>query len=260
VDLVRPMSTKNAYPSLAGRHVFLSGGATGIGAAMVAAFAAQNAHVSFVDIDDEAARALAKTCNDMGGRVTGRICDVRDVTAYQSVLEDARREYGPIEVLVNNAASDDRHSIENVDAAYWDERLAVNLRHQFFAAQAVRDGMRELGRGVIINLGSTVWLFGAPHCIVYATAKAAVTGMTRSMARELGPEGIRVNCIVPGWVMTERQRRLYMNPASEEQIDSRQCLRTRIEPDDIAAMALFLASDDARSCTGQNFIVDAGWT
>ncbi len=247
----------NTYPSLSGRHVFLSGGASGIGAAMVAAFVAQGARVSFVDIDGDAAREAAAAS---GPDVLGLACDIRDVPAYQAAIEEARVRQGPIEVLINSAASDTPHRIEEVDLGFWDERQAVNLRHYFFAAQAARPFMRDLGRGSIINMGSTVWLFGAPTCIAYATAKAAVTGMTRSMAREVGPEGIRVNCIVPGWVMTERQRRVYMNPTSEAQIDSRQCLRIRIEPDDIAAMALFLASDDARSCTGQNFIVDAGWT
>ncbi|MCC5972971.1 MAG: SDR family oxidoreductase [Rubellimicrobium sp.] len=248
------------FPSLADRHVFVSGGASGIGLAMVSAFARQGSKVSFVDIDADAVSACISATSGQRHPVNGTACDVRDIARYQTTLAAAAQVHGPVDILVNNAASDARHRIETVGPDDWDRHLAVNLKHYFFAAQAVRPGMRDMGRGTIINLGSIVWRFGAPDCIAYSTAKAGVTGMTRSMARELGPEGIRVNCILPGWVMTDRQRRDHVTPEAEAQIDSRQCLRTRIAPDDIAAMALFLASDEARSCTGQDYIVDAGWT
>jgi len=162
-------------------------------------------------------------------------------------------------VLVNNAGNDDRHRIENVSVDYWDERIQVNLRHQFFAAQAVRPQMRDSGGGSIVNLGSISWMQGEADCIAYVTAKSAVNGLTRGLARELGAENIRVNCVVPGWIMTKRQLELWVTPEGEKQIDERQCLRGRLYPPDIARMVLWLASEDSRMCTSQNFIVDGGW-
>ena len=169
------------------------------------------------------------------------------------------REDGPIRALVNNAANDDRHRVEGVSVDYWDERMAVNLRHQFFAAQAVRPQMRDAGGGSIVNLGSVSWMIGEADCIAYVTAKSAVNGLTRGLARELGPERIRVNCVVPGWVMTERQLALWVTPEGEALIDRSQCLPGRLHPPDIARMVLWLAADDSRMCSSQNFIVDAGW-
>lgn len=201
-----------SFPSLADRHVFVSGGASGIGLAMVSAFAGQGSKVSFVDIDPDAVSACLTATSGHRHPVNGIVCDVRDIADYQTAIATAAQDHGPVDILVNNAASDARHRIEAVAPDDWDNNHALNLKHYFFAAQAVRPGMRDKGRGAIINLGSTVWLFGAPDCIAYSTAKAGVTGMTRSMARELGPEGIRVNCIVPGWVMTDRQRRDHVRP------------------------------------------------
>ena len=186
-------------------------------------------------------------------------CDLRDVEALQAAVAKIMAVDGDIAVLVNNAANDDRHRIEDVTAAYWDDRIAVNLRHQFFAAQAVIPGMRRRGGGSIINFGSMTWHASEGGYPAYATCKAAVEGLTRSLARDLGPDRIRVNTIIPGWVMTERQMRLWLDAEGEAEIARRQCLKDKLQPDDVARMALFLAADDSRMCTAQNFIVDAGW-
>ena len=238
------------YPSLRGRHVLVTGGATGIGAAMVAAFAAQGSAVTFLDVATEAGAALAAGID----RATFCACDVTDLEALVAAIAAA----GPVDVLVNNAASDDRHAVAAVTPGYWDDRMAVNLRHLFFAAQAVVPAMRARGRGVILNLGSISWHLGLPDLVLYQTAKAAIEGLTRGLARELGRDNIRVATIVPGNVRTPRQRRWY-TPEGEAAIVAAQCLDARIEPADVAALALFLASDDARMCTGHDYWVDAGW-
>jgi NAD(P)-dependent dehydrogenase (short-subunit alcohol dehydrogenase family) len=250
------------YPSLRDQVVFVSGGASGIGAEIVTQFARQGAQVAFVDIDDHSAAALLASLAAEGAPAPFyQRCDIRDIAALRSAIAAVITRHGPVTTLVNSAASDDPHTIAEVEPDFWDERMARNLRHHFFAAQAVRPAMSKAGGGSIINIGSTVWLFGAPNTIAYATAKAAISGMTRSMARELGPENIRVNCVIPGWVMTERQLKTYINETSEKQIASRQALtHRRIQPIDIANMVMFLAAAESRSCSGQNFIVDAGWT
>jgi NAD(P)-dependent dehydrogenase (short-subunit alcohol dehydrogenase family) len=184
---------------------------------------------------------------------------LREIEDLRAAVATLAERDGPIQVLVNNAGNDDRHRSEEVTVDYWDDRMAVNLRHQFFAAQAVRPQMKAAGGGSIVNFGSITWLVGDPDCPAYVTAKAAVTGLTRALARELGPDRIRVNCIMPGWVMTERQVKLWLTPDGERQIDERQCLPDRLYPADIARMVLFLAADDSRMCSGQNFIVDGGW-
>jgi D-xylose 1-dehydrogenase len=248
------------YPSLTGLAVFVTGGGSGIGASLVEHFCAQGANVSFVDIAEEPSRALVKTISARGYPApVFHNCDLRDVDTLRAAIDQVSGRGGPIRVLVNNAGNDDRHKSQDVTAAYWDDRMAVNLRHQFFAAQAVRPGMRDAGGGSIINLGSITWLVGDGDCPAYVTAKAAITGLTRALAREFGSERIRVNCILPGWVMTERQIKLWLTPEGERQIEDRQCLPDRLQPADIARMALFLASDDSRMCTSQNFIVDGGW-
>lgn len=249
------------YPSIAGQVVFVSGGASGIGAEIVTQFARQGAQVAFVDIDDMAAENLVASLTGDGLLAPFyQRCDIRDIGALRAAIAMVIERFGPVTTLVNSAASDDPHTIAEVEPDYWDERMARNLRHHFFAAQAVRPAMSARGGGSIINIGSTVWLFGAPNTIAYATAKAAISGMTRSMARELGPENIRVNCVIPGWVMTERQLSTYIDAKAEAQISTRQSLSNRrIQPADIANMVLFLAADESRSCAGQNFIVDAGW-
>ena len=249
-----------AYPSLRDRVVFVTGGGSGIGASLVEHFCAQGALVSFVDLAEDASRTLVEAIASAGHRPPDFLpCDLRDVAALQDAVARTQVNHGPIRVLLNNAGNDDRHRTEEVTVAYWDDRMAVNLRHQFFAAQAVRPQMRDAGGGSIVNFGSITWLVGDGDCPAYVTAKAAITGMTRALAREFGPERIRVNCMLPGWVMTERQMRLWLTPEGERQIAERQCLPDRLHAPDIARMALFLAADDSRMCTSQNFIVDGGW-
>ena len=248
------------YPSLEGRSVFITGGGSGIGASLVEHFCRQGAKVGFVDIAEAPSRALVERIAATGAARPDFIaCDLRDIEALREAVAAAARKHGPIRVLVNNAGNDDRHQTEQVTVAYWDERMQVNLRHQFFAAQAVRPQMRDAGGGSIVNFGSITWMVGDPDCPAYVTAKAAITGLTRALARELGPEKIRVNCVLPGWVMTDRQVKMWLTPEGERQIDERQCLRERLYPSDIARMALFLAADDSRMCSSQQFIVDAGW-
>jgi NAD(P)-dependent dehydrogenase (short-subunit alcohol dehydrogenase family) len=242
------------YPSLAGKRVLVTGGATGIGAALVEAFAPQGSRIAFLDIDEAAGRALEK-------RVDGAAflpCDLRDVGALAAAVKAANEALGGIDVLLNNAASDDRHEIDDITPEYWDERIATNLRHQFFAAQAVVPAMRAAGGGVIVNFGSISWHLGLANLVVYQTAKAGIEGLTRALARELGRDNIRVTTIVPGSVQTPRQARWH-SPAEEEEIMAAQCLDGRIQPGDVAALALFLASDDARMCTGHEYFIDAGW-
>ena len=245
-----------AYPSLAGRTVFISGGGSGIGAFIVERFVQQGSRVAFCDVADEPAQALVKRL--VPAPVRYHRCDVRDIAALRATLADIATEWGPITVLVNNAARDDRHAIESVTPEYWDDNLAVNLRHHFFAAQAAAPGMAGAGGGSIINLGSVSWMRGRPEIASYTTAKAAINGLTRTLARELGPRNIRVNCIVPGAIATERQRALWLSPEKERQFLEQQCLKFRLSENDVARAALFLASDKARGITGQNLIVDAG--
>ncbi|MBK7791566.1 MAG: SDR family oxidoreductase [Betaproteobacteria bacterium] len=249
------------YPSLADRVVLVTGGASGIGASIVEHFCAQGARVAFLDIDQEAGKALAATLAGRAPRDPLFIaCDLCDIAALQAGIARARAHFGPIGVLVNNAANDYRHGMETVSVASWDAGIAVNLRHQFFAAQAVAPDMRALHGGSIINLGSISWMIKQGGMPVYTTAKSAIQGLTRSLARDLGPYGIRVNTLVPGWVMTDKQLRMWVDETSSRQIDENQCLPTRLESADIARMALFLAADDSRMCTAQDFIVDGGWS
>ena len=247
------------YPSLAGRTVFISGGATGIGESLVRAFHAQGAKVGFCDLDVTAGEALAARLQD-GLAALFVPCDVTDTAALGVAIDAVRQRFGPIAVLLNNAANDRRHEMADVTSEDFDRLVAVNLKHQFFAAQAVADDMRALGGGSIVNFGSVSWMMKGRGYPVYQACKAGVRGLTRSLARDLGKQGIRVNTIVPGWVMTERQLKLWVKPESGAEIDAAQCLPGRVMGDDIAAMALFLAADDSRMCTAQDYVVDAGWT
>ena len=243
------------YPSLTGQTVFITGGASGIGAEMVAAFAAQRCRVGFLDLDAENSAALdSKTA----GGITYEICDLRDIDALKDGLERLSARLGPASVLVNNAARDDRHDWADVTAAYWDERMQTNLRHMFFAIQAVAPGMIASGGGSIINMGSNSWWEASGGFPAYATAKAAVHGLTRTMARELGKHRIRINTVVPGWIMTERQKQLWATPDALEKQRARQCLPDLIDPVYVARMVLFLASEDAAMCTANNYMVEAG--
>ena len=243
------------YPSLRGKTVFVTGGASGIGAEIVTAFAKQGAKVGFVDMDVARSEALLAALDGTHGFAPG---DLRDIDALKAAFAALAEKLGPAEVLVNNAARDDRHDWREVTPAYWDERQNNNLRHMFFAIQAVADGMIAAGGGSIINMGSNSWWEAGGGFPAYTTAKAAVHGLTRTMARDLGDHRIRVNTVVPGWIMTERQKQLWVTPeALAKQID-RQCLPDAIDPVYVARMVLFLASDDSAACSAQNFMVEGG--
>ena len=256
-----PRTPSARFPSLRGRSIFVTGGATGIGAAMVSGFAEQGARVAFVDVAEAASQELARQIGAAGHAVPWwRTCDVRDIAALQSAVADASAEIGDFAVLVNNVASDDRHTLESVTPAYYDERMAINERPGLFAIQAAVPGMKRLGFGAIINLGSTGWQAkgGAYPC--YAIAKSSVNGLTRGLAVELGRDRIRINTVSPGWVMTDRQVRMWLDADGERELKRNQCLPDRIQPHDIAAMVMFLAADEGAMCTAQEFKVDAGRT
>ncbi|MXP28228.1 SDR family oxidoreductase [Porphyrobacter algicida] len=253
-----PTAGSAVYPSLAGKRVIISGGGSGIGAGIVTGFVSQGAHVAFVDVQDDESNALADRLAANGIKPIYRHCDITDTQSYIDCLHELTQTLGGCDVLINNAANDDRHKTAEVTPDYWDERMAVNLKHQFFAAKAVVPTMREAGGGSIINLGSISWHLGLEDLTLYQTAKAAIEGLTRSLARDFGRDNIRVNAIIPGNVKTPRQMKWY-SPEGEAEIVSAQCLDGRIQPSDIAAMAMFLASDDARFCTAHNYWVDAGW-
>jgi NAD(P)-dependent dehydrogenase (short-subunit alcohol dehydrogenase family) len=247
------------YPSLRDRVVFITGGASGIGAEHVTQFAAQGAKVAFVDIADDAAQALIAKIEAAGHpKPLYQHCDLKDIAALKAAIGEAGRRLGPITVLVNNAANDQRHKFEDVTVDYWDERMATNLRHQFFAIQAVAPMMRSAGGGSIINFGSVSWHSLQGGMPAYTTAKAAVEGLTRGMARDLGPDKIRVNTVIPGWIMTERQITLWLTPEGESNLMQVQCLKEKLAPVDVTRMVLWLASDDSRMCTAQLWVVDAG--
>lgn len=243
------------YPGLAGKTVFITGGAGGIGAETVRAFAAQGARVGFVDLNADAGQALLA---ELDGQHAFAQCDLRDIEALQAAFERLVAALGEADVLVNNAAHDERHDWREVTPEYWDDRMATNIRHMFFAIQSVAPGMIAKGKGAIVNLGSNSWWECGAGFPAYATAKSAVHGLTRTMARELGDHRIRVNTVVPGWIMTERQKELWVTPeALAKQVD-RQCLPDPIEPIYVARMVLFLASDDAAMCSAGNFMVEGG--
>jgi NAD(P)-dependent dehydrogenase (short-subunit alcohol dehydrogenase family) len=243
------------YRSLADRTVLVTGGASGIGAEIVAAFASQHARVFFLDVDE----AQSRTTVDATG-ADFRLCDLTDIAALRATIAAIEAETGGIDVLVNNAGRDDRHAIAEVEPESWRRSLALNLDHQFFATQAVVPRMAERGRGAIVMLGSVNWMRGRPNFIAYSTAKAAVHGMTRSLARELGPSGIRVNAIAPGAILTERQLKLWTTPEKNQEFLDLQALKFRLDASHVARMALFLGSDESAGCTGANFVVDAGLT
>jgi NAD(P)-dependent dehydrogenase (short-subunit alcohol dehydrogenase family) len=248
--------THAVYPSLAGKTVVITGGGSGIGEVMVEGFARQKSRVFFLDVAKLESQALVTRLGDGTQFIH---CDITDVTALQKTLADIEAQAGPVSVLVNNAANDDRHRLEDVTLAYWEQRLAVNLRHLYFAAQSVVPGMKKAGGGSIINLGSVSWHSAIPELSVYETAKAGIEGMTRALARELGEDNIRVNCVVPGAIRTPRQMKLWHTPEEEAKILAQQCLKARVDPVHVTAMVLFLASDDARMCTAHNYWVDGGY-
>lgn len=241
------------YPSLAGRAVVVTGGATGIGAEIVRALADQGAAVGFIDRDADAGHALA---DDVGAHFA--LADLTDISALRAAIASCEAANGPARVLINNAARDDRHDWRDVSPDYWDERMQTNLRHAFFAIQAVAPGMAEAGGGSIVNMGSNSWHESVGNFPAYATAKAGIEGLTRTMARDLGPDRIRVNTVVPGWIMTERQKTLWLTPEGEARHKAAQCIPEMIDPVWVARMVLFLASDDSAMCTAGAYNVTAG--
>lgn len=244
------------YPSLHGRTVLVSGGASGIGAAIVEAFVGQGARVGFLDFDREAGAALAAR---LGPAALYRFADLRDVESLRAAVREVEAAFGAVTVLVNNAARDDRHVIDEVTPDYWRERMATNIDHHFFAAQAVKPGMVAAGGGSIVSIGSTSYLVSDDSFAAYKTAKSATVGLVRALARELGGHGIRVNCLLPGWIMTARQREKWVKPDSLKTILERQCVKRELVAEDIAKAVLFLASDEAGAVTAQTLIVDGGW-
>ena len=247
------------YPSLKGMPVVISGGASGIGEQIVREFAGQGSKVGFVDIAGELGRRLEAELTGKGLSVRFTECDITDIPAYRQAIAGFEKANGPALALVNNAAHDLRHSWDEVTPEFWDERIAVNLKHAFFAAQAVIPGMIAAGRGSIVNFGSISWMIMVPNLAAYTASKAAMHGMSRSLAKEVGQHGIRVNTLVPGWIMTERQLTKWIGPSENKLIDEMQALKGRVYPADVARMALFLAADDSKMISGQDFVVDGGW-
>ncbi|WEK40151.1 MAG: SDR family oxidoreductase [Candidatus Brevundimonas colombiensis] len=245
------------YTDLKDRVVVVTGGAGGIGAAIVRAFHDQGSKVGCLDFDVARGEALTAELGDGALFVP---CDLTDIPALKAAVGKVRDAFGPIDILVNNAAHDERHETLEVTEAYWDGRMAVNLKHQFFAAQAVLPDMKAAGKGAILNLGSTSWIIGQGGMAAYTACKSAVIGLTRSLARDFGPFGVRVNAIAPGWIMTERQLELWVTPETEKDIYANQCLKRRLVPDDIARVAVFMCSDEAGAITNQHYVVDGGWT
>jgi NAD(P)-dependent dehydrogenase (short-subunit alcohol dehydrogenase family) len=248
------------YPSLAGKTVLITGGGSGIGGAMTVLFADQGSQVVFLDIAEDASQRLAARLEAAGSQVAYHRCDLTDIEALRDAIRQVERDHGPVDVLINNAARDDRQDFMSATVEYWDRALAVNLRHHVFAAQAVVPGMEQRGGGCIINMGSISWMRARPGMVGYTTAKAAINGFTRTLAREVGPRNIRVNSIVPGAIVTERQAALWRTPEMDQQFLDLQALKFRLMENDVARVALFVASDEARGCTGANFVIDAGLT
>jgi D-xylose 1-dehydrogenase len=254
------MTAWASYPSLKGKGVLVTGGGSGIGAQIVRRFSEQGARTAFLDFSSEPSRALVAEIEAAGhGTPLFLECDLRDIEALRRAVTTAAGAVSPITALVNNAARDDRHAWDTVTPEYWDERFATNLRHQFFAAQAVQPSMKAAGGGSIVNMGSTSWMIGQGGMAAYTAAKSAVLGLTRSLARDWGPDNIRVNSVAPGWIMTERQKTMWLTPEGVKELMARQCLKRQLDPDDIARVILFLCADDSAAMTNQSYIVDGGW-
>ena len=248
------------YPSLRDRAVLVTGGGSGIGGSLVEHFALQGARVAFLDVAPDCSQALVESLAPRAAhRPLYLPCDLTDVPALRASIAGAAARLGPLQVLVNNAASDDRHRLEDVTPEYWDERMAVNLRHYFFAAQAVAKAMRAARAGSIVNLSSIAWVIPSTGLPAYVTAKAGIVGLTRTLAHELGRDGVRVNCVMPGAIATERQRRLWLTPEYEAEVLGRQALKRLLLPGDVARLVLFLAADDSQAITNQSYVVDGGW-
>jgi D-xylose 1-dehydrogenase len=247
------------YPDLEGKSVIVTGGAQGIGASIVQAFARQKSKVGFIDIAEGPAEELARKLGGAPTFVHYAIADIRDIPALQAAIELLTQRHGHADILINNAGHDERHATESVTPEVFDERIAVNLRHTFFAAQAVLPGMKIKGSGVIINFSSISWMAGMGGMAVYTAAKSAMLGLTRSLARDYGPHNIRVNAIAPGWVRTERQVQKWLTAEGDMKRLEAQCLKRWLEPEDIARFVVFLSSEEAAACTAQHYVVDLGW-
>jgi D-xylose 1-dehydrogenase len=248
------------YPSLRDRVILVTGGASGIGESIVEACATQNAHVAFLDIQDAAADQLVERLSAAGAtRPVFYHCDLTDVAALQTSVRQIMERFYTVDVLVNNAGNDTRHSIADVTSASWDQSMAVNLKHQFFMVQAVLPAMKKAGRGSIINMSSIGWEIPSTNMPIYVTAKAAIVGMTRTLAHELGADNIRVNCVMPGAILTERQKRLWFTEAYKAEILASQALKRMILPEEVARLVLFLAADDSSAITNQSYVIDGGW-
>ena len=251
------MSNEAVYPSLNNKIVVVTGGGSGIGESITRSFIKQGAKVAFLDFNEKDSIKLIKDLNT--DNLHFEFCDLRDIEQLKNSIKKISSKFGPIQILVNNAARDDRHSLQSVTSEYFDERIATNLKHQLFASQAVVSDMEKNGGGAIINMGSTSWMIGQGGMPCYTTAKSAIQGLTRGLARDLGPKNIRVNCVVPGWIMTERQVDMWLTPESEKELMDRQCIKRKLFPKDIARFVLFMASDEASACSNQSFVVDGGW-
>ena len=251
------MSNEAVYPSLNNKVVVVTGGGSGIGESITRSFIKQGAKVAFLDFNEKDSIKLIKDLNT--DNLHFEFCDLRDIEQLKNSIKKISSKFGPIQILVNNAARDDRHSLQSVTSEYFDERIATNLKHQLFASQAVVSDMEKNGGGAIINMGSTSWMIGQGGMPCYTTAKSAIQGLTRGVARDLGPKNIRVNCVVPGWIMTERQVDMWLTPESEKELMDRQCIKRKLFPKDIARFVLFMASDEASACSNQSFVVDGGW-
>lgn len=247
-----------AYPSLKGRHALVTGGASGIGEALVRALALQGCAVSFFDIDPETGEALAQSLNNLGFKVHFDQVDLTDITLLKETINARLKDWGAIRILINNAANDHRHTLAEMTSEAFDLCMAVNLKHHFFAAQAIATEMGDAGGGSIINMSSNSWMLGLSGYPGYVTAKAGITGLSKALARELGPNKIRVNTVLPGWVMTQKQKDLWLTPSAEAELMQQQALKEKIQPEDVADLVLFLAADDSRMMTGQSLIVDGG--
>ena len=250
------MASFGSYPSLRGRVVVVTGGASGIGESIVEAFVQQGSRVAFLDLAVTAGETLVAR---LGEAARFYACDLTDIDALRSAAMRIVEEFGGVDVLVNNAGNDTRHATDEVTPESWDQTMAVNLKHQFFMSQAVLPSMKAQGAGSIVNMSSIAWMIPSTGLPVYVTAKAAIVGMTRTLAHEAGRDGIRVNCVLPGAIATERQRRLWLTPEYEAEVLARQAIKRLIEPEEVARMILFLAADDSTGITNQSFIVDGGW-
>ncbi len=247
------------YSDLKDRVVLVTGGGSGIGETIVRQFALQQARVAFIDIAVEPSRTLLQELTAGGARLLFEQLDLTDVAALRAGIARIKQHFGPIEILINNAANDERHATETLTEQMWDSRMAVNLKHQFFCAQAVLPDMKTAGKGVIVNLGSINWMIGQGGMAGYSAAKSAVLGLTRSLARDYGPFGIRVNAVAPGWIMTQRQLDRWVTPEADAEIMARQCLKRKLQPAEVAKFIVFLSSDEASACTSQHYVVDGGW-